>query len=292
MMSEGVEQRKVPLQRSTLLATTVQFETKATSRLPFNLADMSSNTTVLITGAKSGIGRGLLSAYAARPNTRVIAAIRDGPRSDAAADLLSISTGEGSKVTIAAYDAASPTAANDLVTALQSEHQIDVLDVVVANAGILKHFGPAASIKPEEMQEHFNINTLGPILLYRSTAPLLNRSTVTPKFFFISSNIGSNGLMDSYPMPMLAYGLSKAAVNFAAGRIHREEKSMIVVPVQPGWVQTAMGEKAASLVGMSPSEVPVTLEASVAGLMNVFDSATKEEHSGKFWDQNGNQMPW
>lgn len=253
---------------------------------------MSFDTTVLITGAKSGIGRGLLSAYAARPNTRVIAAIRNGPNSDATADLRSISTGEGSEIIVAAYDAGSPAAANDLVASLHSEHQIDVLDVVIANAGILKHFGLAANVKPEEVQEHFNINTLGPILLYRSTAPLLNCSKITPKFFIISSNIGSNALMDSYPMPMLAYGLSKAAVNFAASRIHREEKSMVVVPAQPGWVQTAMGEKAASLVGMSPSEVPVTLEDSVTGLMRLFDSATKEKHSGKFWDQNGKQMPW
>lgn len=253
---------------------------------------MSFDTTVLITGAKSGIGRGLLSAYAARPKTRVIAAIRDGPNSAANVDLRSILTGEGSEIIIAAYDASAPAAASDLVTSLQNEHQIDVLDVVIANAGILKHFGLAANVKPEEMQEHFTINTLGPILLYRSTAPLLNRSKVTPKFFIISSNIGSNGLMDNYPMPMLAYGLSKAAVNFAASRIHREEKNMIVVPAQPGWVQTAMGEKAASLVGMDPSEVPVTLEESVGGLMKLFDSATKEKYSGKFWDQNGKQMPW
>lgn len=251
-----------------------------------------SSTTVLITGTKSGIGRGLLSAYAARPNTRVIAAIRDGAASDAAADLLSISTGKGSEIIVAAYDAGSSTAASDLVASLQNEHQIDVLDVVIANAGILKHFGLAADVKPEEMQEHFNINTMGPILLYRSTAPLLNRSSVTPKFFFISSNLGSNGLMDNYPMPMLAYGLSKAAVNFAASRIHREEKTMVVVPAQPGWVQTAMGEKAASFIGMSPSDVPVTLEQSVSGLMALFDTATKEKHSGKFWDQNGDQMPW
>ena len=250
------------------------------------------STTVLITGARSGIGRGLASAYAARPNTTVITATRGGPESHAAYGLQSIPTGEGSRLISVAYDAGSVDAGNKLVLALATDHQIEKLDVVVANAGVLKHFGPAAEITSEEIQEHLDINTIAPILLYRSTAPLLNKSEQTPKFFIISSAIGSNNLMDEYPMPMLAYGLSKAAVNFASGRIHREEERIVVVPVQPGWVQTAMGDKAASFVGMRPSEIPITFEASISGLMRLFDKATKEEHSGKFWDQNGDKLPW
>ncbi|ETN45508.1 uncharacterized protein HMPREF1541_09340 [Cyphellophora europaea CBS 101466] len=253
---------------------------------------MAFNTTVLITGAKAGIGKGLLSAYAARPSTRVIAAIRDGTGSVAAKALENIQTGQGSEIVVVEYNASLPKAASELVSTLRNEHHIDSLNVVIANAGILKHFGLAENITAEDLQEHFNVNTVAPILLYKATAPLLRRSRQTPKFFIISSNIGSNGLMDNYPMPMLAYGLSKAAVNFAASRIHREEKDIVVVPAQPGWVQTAMGEKAATFAGMEPSDVPVTLEASVEGLMKLFDAANKEEHSGKFWDQNGKQMPW
>jgi hypothetical protein len=54
----------------------------------------------------------------------------------------------------------------------------------------------------------------------------------------------------------------------------------------------AMGIHAAELAGMSSADVPVTLEDSVKGVVNVIDNATKEEHSGKLWDQNGDQMPW
>jgi len=253
---------------------------------------MSPQTTVLITGCKSGIGKGLLSAYAARPNTTAIAAIRDAPDSPAAQALTSLPTGPGSKILVATYDAASPTAATDLISFLQTTHTIGTLDIVIANAGILKQFGPAATVKSEELLEHFTINTVAPILLYQATTPLLNSSELVPKFFALSSSIGSNTLMDSYPMPMIAYGMSKAAVNFAAGRIHREEKRLVVVPVQPGWVQTAMGEKAAELVGMKATDVPVTLQDSVEGLMGVFDKADKESYSGKFWDQKGEVVPW
>ena len=253
---------------------------------------MSEQTIVLITGSKTGIGRGILATYAQRANTIAIAAIRDGPDSKSAEDLASLPTGAGSKVIVARYDAASTTAAAEMATYLREKHHIQHLDVVVANAGILKQFGPAKDIKAEELQEHLLINTIAPILLYQATTTLLNHSPKEPKFFIISSSMGSNALMDNYPMPMIAYSLSKAAVNFAAGRIHREEKRIVVMPLQPGWVQTAMGERAASFAGMEAKDVPVTQEASVHGLMKVFDAATKAESSGKLWDYNGQLVPW
>ena len=253
---------------------------------------MTQNTVVLVTGAKAGIGKGLLKAYAQRSNTTVVAAIRDDPNSAAAKELLSLSTAKDSKIIVAQYDAGSKAAAEGLTTYLENEHHIDRLDIVVANAGILHHYGPAKNVTPEELQEHLMVNTIAPILLYQGTATLLNRSEKEPKFFIISSTIGSNALMNEYPMPMIAYGLSKAAVNFAAGRIHREEERIIVVPVQPGWTHTAMGEKAAVWAGMEAKDVPIALDDSVHGLMKVFDSATKAESSGRFWDQNGKEVPW
>ncbi|KIW73212.1 hypothetical protein PV04_01346 [Phialophora macrospora] len=253
---------------------------------------MSFTTTVLITGSKSGIGNGLLSKYASRPNTLAIAAIRDGPDSGAARALTSLPVGPGSKIVVAKYDASSRTAAAELVSFLKSNHNVESLDVVVANAGILKHFGPAKEASAETIVEHFEINSLAPILLYQATQELLNASKQTPKFFFISSSIGSNSLQDHYPLPVLAYGISKAALNWAASRIHREEDRIVVVAMQPGWVQTAMGNTAAAHAGMSPEDVPVTLADSVNGLIAVFDKADKATYSGKFWDQNDVQQPW
>ncbi|KEF58748.1 uncharacterized protein A1O9_06674 [Exophiala aquamarina CBS 119918] len=86
---------------------------------------------------------------------------------------------------------------------------------------------------------------------------------------------------------MTAYGMSKAAVSWAASRIRREEDRLVVIAMQPGWVGTAMGNKAAAFAGLSPSDVPVSIQDSVSGLMRFFDMADKETHSGKFWDQGG-----
>lgn len=135
-------------------------------------------------------------------------------------------------------------------------------------------------------------NTLGPIVLYQATTALLNKSKQEPKFIIVSSVLGSNTLIDNFPMPLISYSMSKAAVNYAASKISREESRLVVIPVQPGWVQTAMGEKAAEIVGMSAKDVPVKLEDSVSGLLKLFDAADKATYSGKFWDQNMQEVAW
>lgn len=249
-------------------------------------------STVLITGAKTGIGKGLLATYAARPHTIAIAAIRDGTRSPAAKELLNLPTGTASKIIVVAYDASSESSAKELVQELQHQHSIKALDIVVANAGILNHHGPLKAVKASEINEHISINTIGPIILYQATIDLLNASQQTPKFAIISSSLGSNTLMDNYPMPLGAYSISKAAVNFVAGKIHREEDKLVVLPLQPGWVQTAMGQKAAGIVGLTADDVPVTIEQSVTGLVKLIDAAKKDSHSGKMWDQNSEPVPW
>ena len=50
-------------------------------------------------------------------------------------------------------------------------------------------------------------------------------------------------------MQMIAYNMAKSSVNYAAGRIHREEDRIIVIPVQPGWIATDMGSRAAVMAG-------------------------------------------
>ncbi|KAK5046815.1 hypothetical protein LTR84_007169 [Exophiala bonariae] len=253
---------------------------------------MSYQTTVLVTGAKAGIGKGLLEAYASRPNTLAVAAIRNGPESPEALALTSLPTAQGSKIVVGQYDAGDKSSAVNLVEYLTRTHGIKTLDIVVANAGILKHYGPAKEARSELIEEHFRVNTVGPILLYQATRTLLLASTQQPKFFIISSSIGSNALQDNFPLEVLAYGTSKAAVNWVASRIHREEDRLVVIAMQPGWVTTDMGIRAAESAGLTAADVPVSIEESVGGLVSFFDKADRSAHGGKFWDQKGEQVPW
>ena len=81
---------------------------------------------------------------------------------------------------------------------------------------------------------------MGPLLLYQATRDLLLAANSEPKFFFVSSVLGSVTKEPHIPFTMVAYGMSKAAGNYFARKANLERDRIIVVPVHPGWVQTAM----------------------------------------------------
>ena len=254
---------------------------------------MAAETSILITGAKTGIGKALLESYAARDNHLVIAAIRDGPRSDKARELEAVPKGANSRVIVVKYDASSEASVTEMASQIRTLHKVTALDVVIANAGILKQWGPVRHVSAADMLEHFGIHAMGALQLYQATAPLLDNSALTPKFFIISSSLGSNGLLGSYAkMQMVAYNTAKAAVNYIAGRIDQEEERLVILPIQPGWIATDMGSRAAVFAGMDSADPPVKLEDSVKGMLRVFDNATKEQHSGRFWDYQNALVPW
>ena len=51
-------------------------------------------------------------------------------------------------------------------------------------------------------------------------------------------------------MPFFGYGLSKAAVNYLVRKLHFENPKLTSMAFNPGWVQTDMGNGAATSVGM------------------------------------------
>jgi norsolorinic acid ketoreductase len=135
---------------------------------------------------------------------------------------------------------------------------------VVANSGLLDQRGPVSQVKPQDLRDHFEINTIAPIVLFQATLPLLEASE-NSRFFLTSSNIASFELMPHIPMPTIAYGMSKSAANYAVARIHHENPKISSVALHPGWVQTRIGQKAVDLA--SVTEIPVTVEDSAAGLL-------------------------
>jgi len=251
-----------------------------------------STTNVLITGTKAGIGHGLLAAFAARPNTTIIAGIRDAPTSAKAKDMIDSikSVGKGSQIIPVVYDAASSTAAHDMINSLESSHpEIKHLDIVVANAAITTQWGPTRDVTAKELNEQFVVNTAAPVYLYQATRDLLLASKGTPKFFLLSSVLGSIAAGASSPVKAVVYGLSKAAGNYFAVKANSEEERLVIIPVHPGWVQTQMGNGLATRTGQEAA--PMTVDQSVEGLMKLFDTATKEI-GGTFQQVGGDVLPW
>jgi len=247
---------------------------------------MAEPTVILITGANRGIGKGVLVSYLSRPNTTVIAAVRDP--NTASRTLSSIPKGDQSSLITIKIDSSSTTDAGAAISDLQSKHGIKKLDIVIANAGIADYYGPTATTPIVEFQRHLNINTIGVVVLFQAVLPLLTGRN--PKFVALSTSVASITGADKMPLEAAAYGASKAAMNFIVRKIHRENESVISFPINPGWVQTDMGNSAA--VGIGLDAAPNTLEESVNGIISVIDSSTREETSGEFMSFDKEPILW
>jgi norsolorinic acid ketoreductase len=181
----------------------------------------------------TGLGRGLVETLLLRPNTRVIAAVRN-PLDPNSQSLKSLPTATGSTIIIVQIDSSSEIDAFEAIQALRTEHGVTSLDVVIANAGISKFRGTALDTPIHEMKDHLMVNALGPLLLYQATKSLLDAASSPPKFIVISSVVSSITDVGKFPLPNTAYGTSKAALNFIIRKIHYENPKLIAFPIHPG----------------------------------------------------------
>ncbi|KAJ4304918.1 hypothetical protein N0V90_000446 [Kalmusia sp. IMI 367209] len=254
---------------------------------------MSSNTAYLITGANRGIGKGFTTSLLQRPNTTVIAAVRDVAKSAPALNILPKAA--GSKLIIVKLDSQSESDAKNAVSELKEEHGINSLEFVIANAGISHSGAPVAENSSDALRDHFNTNTIGPVLLFQAVKPLLQASkSGSPVFLAISTVIGSMGAQEAlagFPAKFSPYGASKAALNWLIRRIHLEEPWLTAYVTHPGLVLTDMASSVADS-GVDPVALgAITVEVSVNGMLKTIDYASRET-SGTFQNYDGTTLPW
>ncbi|KAL9121203.1 MAG: hypothetical protein Q9187_002239 [Circinaria calcarea] len=230
-------------------------------------------TVVLITGTNRGIGKGLLELYLAKPNHTVIAANRD-PNHPTSKVLADLPKAEGTSLLLVKIDATVPTDPADAVKQLAS-NGIDHLDIIIANAGVAYIWPKVSEVKVEDMQKHTVPNTYGIIWLYQATLPLLKKS---------------KNPMDMIPMQNATYAPTKVVLHWLTKAIHLEEPELIAFPIDPGWVQTDIGNRGAEAFGYE--KAAITVEQSVTGMIKVIDVAKRETHGGKLWVWDGKQVPW
>lgn len=179
-----------------------------------------------------GLGRGLLSSLIQRPNTTVIAGVRN-LSSESTTSLSTLPTGTGSKIITVKIDSTIPSSATDAINELTNTHSISALDVVIANAGISNYYGPAVSTPLAEAREHLEVNVIGTLALFQATWPLLEKAK-KPIFVALSTGLASITDMGSMPVQATAYGMSKAALNYMVRKIHFENEALISFVISPG----------------------------------------------------------
>ncbi|KAF9889560.1 hypothetical protein FE257_007270 [Aspergillus nanangensis] len=254
------------------------------------------NQIILITGANRGIGKGLAAHYLTQPDTTVIATVRE-PSANNTKALQALQKAEGSQLLIVSLVLDNPSSATEAISELQTQHGIGHVDTVIANAGICNHWGLVADMADTDVLSHMEVNTLGPLRVFRATASLLQRAE-TPKFVYISTLLASIANIEQIPSLTAAYGMSKAAGNYLVKKIDVENGHLIAFAIDPGlfnfgfisMVQTDMGSRAAQFHGME--KAPLTIEESVEGITTQISIAEKSTISGQFVSYNGEVAPW
>jgi NAD(P)-dependent dehydrogenase (short-subunit alcohol dehydrogenase family) len=153
---------------------------------------MAGPTTVLITGANRGLGRGLLERYLARPNHIVIAGNRD-PAHATSRSLADLPRGDGSRLVVLKIDASVEEDAFAAMKELESTHGVDRLDVVIANAGVSYIQPSVADVKLKDFRAHMVPNVEGVISLYQATRGFMKKASETPIFAPVGSSAGLIG---------------------------------------------------------------------------------------------------
>ncbi|KAK1997372.1 short chain dehydrogenase [Colletotrichum falcatum] len=256
---------------------------------------MSSGLTYLITGANRGIGLAFVSLLARRPATTVVAAVRD-PSSPSSRALADLPRGEGSRVILVKIDASVESDPAAAVAALRDEHGVAALDVVIANAGISNAPGRVADVAVGDALEHFAVNSVAPLVLFRAAAPLLKAGAAaggSPVFVGMASLMGSIGAAEQVarlPVSVSPYGASKAALSWFVRRLSIEEPWLTAFVFHPGLVETDMAGVIAAGNDVKAYGA-ITTKQSVEGMVATLDRATRE-FSGTFKNYDGADLPW
>jgi NAD(P)-dependent dehydrogenase (short-subunit alcohol dehydrogenase family) len=70
------------------------------------------------------------------------------------------------------------------------------------------------------------VNAVGTLVLFQATYPLLKASTPAPKFVTIGSRSGSISQGADLPLPVMPYGISKAAQLYITRKLRHEHEGL------------------------------------------------------------------
>lgn len=184
---------------------------------------------VMITGASSGIGRGLAVEFARRGAKIGLVARRVDVIEEVAREIESV----GSKALALPADVQDAASISTAAEKLRAE--FGPIDILIANAGI----GPtrdAAEIDAEEIAGVINVNVIGAANSAAAVIPAMV-ARGSGQLVVISSLAAYRGLPRS-----AAYCASKAAVSafFESLRLDLEPRGIDVTIIHPGFIKTPL----------------------------------------------------
>ena len=224
-------------------------------------------STILITGANRGIGLELTRSFA-RDGWRVHACCREPDRAkdlralDGAVEMHKLDVTDGARV-----------------AGLARELEGEAIDILFNNAGV---YGPRAGFGKTDYEAWapvFSVNVFAPLRLAECFVAHVARSE-RKLILNMSSKMGS--IADCGGGSVI-YRASKAALNMVTKTLSVDlaGQGITVVAFHPGWVQTDMGGRGAS----------ITAQESVRGLRRVIGGLAAKD-TGGFFNYDGSRLPW
>jgi NAD(P)-dependent dehydrogenase (short-subunit alcohol dehydrogenase family) len=234
----------------------------------------------LVTGGNTGIGYEVVRALAKRGMTVYLGSRNSDRGSQAAAELKA--EGDIRPLLLDVTDASHRQAA---LASIEAAH--GRLDLLINNAGASLS-GNALEVTPETLNESFEINAFGPLLLTQS-AILLLRKSAHPRIVNVSSAAGSFGWLsnldprfDTLQMPY-AYCAAKSAMNVGTLLLASALKpdGIKINSVSPGYVKSQVSRFMGT---RTPAE----------GAQSVLRFAIMDDDgpTGGFFDEHGNPLAW
>jgi len=247
--------------------------------------------SAFITGCSRGLGLELVRQLA--PHTEFLFASCRNP--EYASELIELAE-DNENIKVLPVDVLQHESFGDIVEEVSSIIGGGGLNLLINNAGVSPRSTRINYVSADQMNETFAVNTISPLLLTKAFLPLLkeaadsgseeseeyciNNSVVVNMSSIlgsISENIGdrSGGL---YP-----YRCSKAGLNMVTRSLSSDLKpfGITVISLHPGWVRTDMGGPNA----------PLAQHESVDNMINTLRNL-RFEHSGLFFNHDGEPIPW
>lgn len=194
---------------------------------------------VLVTGANRGIGKTIVESFIDYGVKKVYAAVR---KLDSASELIEK---YGDKVVAIEIDLAKPQ------TITAAAQQVQDVEVVVNNAGVLTLTNPLAHNALESLQFEIDVNLFGLVRIAQAFAPILQKNG-GGAFVQLNSVVSLKAFPD-----VSTYSASKAAAYSITQSLDSalKEQNTAVLSVHPGPIATDMATNA----GLSHVAEPATL---------------------------------
>lgn len=226
----------------------------------------------VITGASRGIGLEFVHQLLRRGDT-----VDAGVRSPEGAKRLEpLARESGNRLRIHALDVESDAS----IRAFAADVCSQPVDVLINNAGVPGLWCALSDVDYGDMSRTFAVNALGPLRVTTALLPALRRGGPR-KVAHVSSRMGS--VAENNEGGAYAYRMSKAALNMGVRTLANDlrQEGFTTVVLHPGWVQTDMGGP----------QAPLPAPDSVRGMLRIIDGMGPE-HTGRFFDYQGAEVPW